>query len=60
MGVGIWTLVDKSDYVSLLSSSAYSFAAYVLITAGAVVLLTGILGCCATVKESKRLLVVVS
>ncbi|XP_060764831.1 CD151 antigen isoform X2 [Neoarius graeffei] len=58
MGVGIWTLVDKSDYVSLLSSSAYSFAAYVLIAAGAVVLLTGILGCCATIKESKRLLAV--
>lgn len=58
--VGLWTLVDKSDYISLLSSSTYSFAAYILIAAGAVVMLTGILGCCATIKENKRLLIVVS
>ncbi|KAM9496636.1 CD151 antigen isoform 2-T2 [Clarias gariepinus] len=58
MAVGLWTLVDKSDYISLLSSSTYSFAAYILIAAGAVVMLTGILGCCATIKENKRLLIV--
>ncbi|XP_046716003.1 CD151 antigen isoform X3 [Silurus meridionalis] len=60
MGVGLWTLVDKSDYISLLSSSTYSFAAYILIAAGAVVMLTGILGCCATIKENKRLLIVLN
>ncbi|XP_062858909.1 CD151 antigen isoform X2 [Trichomycterus rosablanca] len=58
LAVGIWTLVDKSDYISLLSSSTYSYAAYILIAAGAVVMLTGILGCCATIKESKTLLIV--
>ncbi|XP_026774527.3 CD151 antigen isoform X1 [Pangasianodon hypophthalmus] len=58
MAVGLWTLVDKSDYISLLSSSAYSFAAYILIAAGTVVMLTGILGCCATIRENKRLLIV--
>ncbi|KAF5907573.1 pseudouridylate synthase 7 isoform X1, partial [Clarias magur] len=58
MAVGLWTLVDKSDYISLLSSSTYSFSAYILIAAGAVVMLTGILGCCATIKENKRLLIV--
>ncbi|KAK3558773.1 hypothetical protein QTP86_028706, partial [Hemibagrus guttatus] len=58
VAVGLWTLVDKSDYISLLSSSTYSNAAYILIAAGAVVMLTGILGCCATIKENKRLLIV--
>lgn len=60
MAVGLWTLVDKSDYISLLSSSTYSLAAYILIAAGAIVMLTGILGCCATIKESRGLLIVVS
>ncbi|GAA6095079.1 CD151 antigen isoform X1 [Tachysurus ichikawai] len=60
MAVGLWTLVDKSDYISLLSSGTYSIAAYILIAAGAVVMLTGILGCCATINENKRLLIVVS
>ncbi|XP_016088468.1 CD151 antigen-like [Sinocyclocheilus grahami] len=59
MAVGLWTLVDKSDYISLLSSSTYSAAAFILIGAGAVVVLTGILGCCATIREQRGLLVVV-
>uniref|UniRef100_A0A8B9JF59 Tetraspanin n=1 Tax=Astyanax mexicanus TaxID=7994 RepID=A0A8B9JF59_ASTMX len=58
MAVGLWTLVDKSDYISLLSSSTYSLAAYILIAAGAIVMLTGVLGCCATIKESRALLIV--
>ncbi|XP_076863261.1 CD151 antigen isoform X2 [Brachyhypopomus gauderio] len=58
MAVGLWTLVDKSEYISLLSSSTYSLSAYVLIAAGAVVVLTGVLGCCATIKESRTLLIV--
>lgn len=59
MAVGIWTLVDKSDYISLLSSSTYSAAAFILIGAGAVVVLTGILGCCAIIREQRGLLIVV-
>ncbi|XP_026057669.1 CD151 antigen-like isoform X2 [Carassius auratus] len=58
MAVGIWTLVDKSDYISLLSSSMYSAAAFILIGAGAVVVFTGILGCCATIREQRGLLIV--
>ncbi|XP_042559737.1 CD151 antigen isoform X3 [Clupea harengus] len=58
--VGIWTLVDKSEYISLLASSAYSASAYVLILAGVVVVATGILGCCATIKEHRGFLIVLS
>ncbi|XP_048112523.1 CD151 antigen isoform X5 [Alosa alosa] len=58
--VGVWTLVDKSEYISLLASSAYSASAYVLILAGVVVVATGILGCCATIKEHKGFLIVLS
>lgn len=59
LAVGIWTLVEKSDYISLLSSKTYAASAYILVVAGAVVMVTGVLGCCATFKEQKRLLQVV-
>lgn len=59
MAVGIWTLVDKSDYISLLSSSSYMIAAFILIGAGAVVMFTGLLGCCATIREQRALLLLV-
>ncbi|XP_073709390.1 CD151 antigen, like isoform X2 [Misgurnus anguillicaudatus] len=56
MAVGIWTLVEKSDYISLLSSKIYAVSAYILIVAGVIVMITGVLGCCATFKEQRRLL----
>ncbi|KAL3993307.1 hypothetical protein ACER0C_010581 [Sarotherodon galilaeus] len=56
MAVGVWTLVQKSDYISLLSSKTYAASAYILVLAGVIVMVTGVLGCCATFKEQKRLL----
>lgn len=58
LGVGVWTLVEKSDYISLLNSSFYSVSAYILIAAGSIVIVTGIIGCCATLKEMRSLLIV--
>lgn len=59
MAVGVWTLVEKSDYISLLPSKTYAASAYILVLAGAIVMVTGVLGCCATFKEQRRLLRVV-
>lgn len=56
MAVGIWTIAEKSDYISLLSSRIYAISAYILIVAGIIVMITGVLGCCATFKEQKGLL----
>ncbi|XP_042351867.1 CD151 antigen-like isoform X4 [Plectropomus leopardus] len=58
LAVGVWTLVEKSDYISLLNSSLYSASAYILIAAGVIVIVTGIIGCCATLKEMRSLLIV--
>ncbi|KAM9375385.1 CD151 antigen isoform 2-T2 [Pholidichthys leucotaenia] len=58
LGVGVYTLVEKGDYISLLNSSYYSASAYILIAAGVIVTVTGIIGCCATLKEMKSLLIV--
>lgn len=59
IGVGVWTLAEKSDYISLLSSKTYAASAYILVLAGVIVMVTGVLGCCATFKEQKKLLRVV-
>uniref|UniRef100_A0A8D1EIP4 CD151 molecule n=1 Tax=Sus scrofa TaxID=9823 RepID=A0A8D1EIP4_PIG len=56
MAVGIWTLALKSDYISLLASGTYLATAYILVVAGIVVMVTGVLGCCATFKERRNLL----
>ncbi|KAK5606454.1 Mitogen-activated protein kinase kinase kinase kinase 4 [Crenichthys baileyi] len=56
MAVGVWTLVEKSDYISLLPSKTYATSAYILVLAGAIVMVTGVLGCCATFKEQRKLL----
>ncbi|KAJ8385744.1 hypothetical protein AAFF_G00182620 [Aldrovandia affinis] len=56
MAVGIWTLIDKSDYLSLLASSAFAVSAYILILAGGLVMITGFLGCCAVVREQRSCL----
>ncbi|XP_021565878.1 CD151 antigen [Carlito syrichta] len=56
MAVGIWTLALKSDYISLLASGIYLATAYILVVAGVIVMVTGILGCCATFKERRNLL----
>ncbi|KAM4618352.1 CD151 antigen [Polymixia lowei] len=58
LAVGVWTMVEKSEYISLLNSSYYSASAYILIGAGAIVVMTGIVGCCATLNELKSVLLV--
>ncbi|XP_043943510.1 tetraspanin-11 isoform X1 [Protopterus annectens] len=56
MAVGIWTLIEKSDYLSLLASSTFAFSAYILIFAGTLVMVTGFLGCCAVIREQRSCL----
>ncbi|XP_071057801.1 tetraspanin-11 isoform X2 [Pseudochaenichthys georgianus] len=56
LGVGVWTLVEKSDYLSLLASSTFAVSAYILILAGSMVVVTGFLGCCAVIREQKSCL----
>ncbi|XP_050964257.1 tetraspanin-11 isoform X1 [Labeo rohita] len=56
MGVGIWTLVDKGEYLSLLASSTFAVSAYILIVAGGLVMVTGFLGCCAVIREQRSCL----
>uniref|UniRef100_A0A8C4NLE1 Tetraspanin n=1 Tax=Eptatretus burgeri TaxID=7764 RepID=A0A8C4NLE1_EPTBU len=54
--VGIWILVQKADYLSLLASSTFAATAIILIITGVVVMATAILGCFSVYKEHKGLL----
>ncbi|XP_054609648.1 tetraspanin-11 isoform X2 [Dunckerocampus dactyliophorus] len=56
LGVGVWTLVEKSEFLSLLASSTFAVSAYILILAGGLVVVTGFLGCCAVIREQRRCL----
>lgn len=59
LAVGVWTLVEKSDYLSLLASSAFAASACILVVAGSLVAVTGYLGCCAVIREQRSCLSVV-
>ncbi|XP_050822482.1 tetraspanin-11 isoform X3 [Gopherus flavomarginatus] len=56
MAVGIWTLVEKSDYLNILASSTFAVSAYILIFAGGLVVITGFLGFCAIIREQRSCL----
>ncbi|KAI4586223.1 hypothetical protein MJG53_004010 [Ovis ammon polii x Ovis aries] len=53
MAVGVWTLVEKSGYLGVLASSTFAASAYILIFAGALVMLTGFLGFGAIIREDR-------
>lgn len=60
MAVGIWTLVEKSGYLSILASSTFAASAYILIFVGGLVMTTGFLGFAAIIREQKSCLSTVS
>lgn len=60
LAVGVWTLVEKSGYLSVLASSTFAASAYILIFAGALVMVTGFLGFGAIIREDRSCLSMVS
>ena len=60
MGVGIWIMVYKSDYKSLLDSDIYVIVPGLMIAAGVVVIIVAIVGCVGAAKENRFFLISVS
>lgn len=58
LAVGLWSVIYKHQYVTLLTTSTYALTGYVLVLAGALVLLVVILGCCGIWRENRCLLLV--
>lgn len=67
LGVGIWVKVDSSSFFGILDGvdgipaevSSLLNISYLLIAAGAVLLVIGFLGCCGAIRESKCMLLTV-
>lgn len=53
LAVGIWTLIAKHSYVTLLASSTYAATTYILLATGAIIFLLGFLGCCGVWHENR-------
>jgi len=56
LGVSIWTLIDRYQYVALLATATYPIITYFLLAAGTLVVIFTIIGCIATKRENRRLL----
>jgi len=56
-GTGIWIVADSNSFADIVSSDPMIFGAvYLLIAVGGVIFVTGFLGCCGAMRESKCLL----
>lgn len=53
LGTAIWTILDRYQYVTLLTSDTYPIITYFLLFAGGLVLFVAIIGFCAAVKEHR-------
>jgi tetraspanin-11 len=60
LGIGIWTLVDKSFMNELLGTNLFLGAVYILIATGAIISLIAFFGCLGALKEIKCMLLTVS
>lgn len=56
LGIGIWTLVDKSFMNELLGTNLFLGAVYILIATGAIISLIAFFGCLGALKEIKCML----
>lgn len=51
LGVGIWALAVKHDYISLLGNNTYSATTFLFLSVGVVIILVGFLGCLGALRE---------
>lgn len=58
LAVGVWSVLDKHKYISLLTSVTYPLTTYVLISAGSLVLVVAVIGWLGVAKEHRCLLLV--
>lgn len=60
IGLSVWSLLYKHQYVALLASSNYQFCTYALLLAGIGSVLSAIIGCCGVKRESFSIILIVS
>lgn len=58
LGVGVWTLVAKHQYISLLATSTYAVITYLLVAAGSIAIIVSFIGFFGVGREDKCALLV--
>lgn len=59
-GIGVWTVVAKHSYISLMSTTTYPILAYALIAAGGLAVVGSWLGCGGVTSENRCVILLVS
>ena len=58
LSVGLWSLIDRGQFLSLLTNTVHQISGLVIILTGALVILITVLGCCGISRESDRMITV--
>ncbi|XP_014774647.1 CD151 antigen isoform X2 [Octopus bimaculoides] len=58
--IGIWLVREKHHYIELLDNNSFPVATYLLIAAGASILVIGLLGCIGAINNASLLLLIYS
>jgi len=58
LSVGLWTLIDRGQFLSLLTNTVYQVTGLVIILTAALLILITVLGCCGISRESERMITV--
>ncbi|KAK7098752.1 CD151 antigen-like [Littorina saxatilis] len=57
LAVGIWALISRHDYISLLGNNTYSATTFLFLSVGIIIILVGFLGCLGALHEIRCCLV---
>ena len=60
LAVGLWTLLDRGQFLSLLTSSTYHISGILVLVSGVMVVGITVLGCCGISREGKGLILAYS
>lgn len=58
IGLGLWTIICKHEYVILLTNLTYALTAYLLVAAGCLTLIAAFIGSCSVHKDNRCTLLV--
>ncbi|XP_053679000.1 CD151 antigen-like [Anopheles nili] len=56
VGITVWTIFFKHQYISLLSTTNYTIGTYALLAAGLLAVFGGVIGCCSVWHEHRGIL----
>ena len=59
-GIGVWTVLAKHSYISLMTTATYPMLAYALIVAGGLAIIGSWLGCGGVTSENRCVILIVS